>query len=134
METSWAYFLARLLTCGLWAITGVYALFHYRETMDKMRAHHIPWPGVALALVLVMKFGGSVLVITDQFVWVAALAWLAFMVVVTLLYHCRWYDEQRKFIFLEMVQLTKNVSMAGGLLCLLLLDPAKPQWLVDFLR
>jgi hypothetical protein len=33
-----------------------------------------------------------------------------------------------------MVQFSKNVSIIGGLLCLMLLDPSKPQWLVGILR
>jgi hypothetical protein len=33
-----------------------------------------------------------------------------------------------------MVRFSKNVSIIGGLLCLILLDPDKPQWLVAMLR
>lgn len=134
MEATWAYFLARLCTCGLWAATGTYSVFHYKETMAHMSTHHIPWPKYVLVLVLVMKFGGSLLLITNQFVWVAVLAWMAFIIVATLLFHSKLHDQEGRFIFPEMIQFSKNVSMVGGLLCLLLLDPGKPQWLVGILR
>ncbi len=130
---STAYFLVRLLSCGLWLATGVYSVFHYRETMAKMAERHIPAPKYLLFLVNVMKFAGGLMLLTNQFVWVAALAWILFLIPATLLFHLPLYDKQGKFIFPEMIQFSKNVSLLGGLLALILLDPNKPQWLVSLL-
>jgi uncharacterized membrane protein YphA (DoxX/SURF4 family) len=130
MEAAWLYLLARLCTCGLWAATGTYSLFHYKETTVRMSQNNVPWPKYMLVPVLIMKFGGSLMLISNQFVWLAALAWILFLVVASILFHLKFYDQDGNFIFLQMIQLSKNVSMVGGLLCLLLLDPNKPEWLV----
>ena len=134
MEATWVYFLARLCTCVLWAASGIYAAFHYQETTLKMAQNHVPWPKVLLMPVLIMKFGGSLMLITDQFVWVAALVWSAYLIPVSFLFHLPLYDEEGKFVFPQMIQFSKNVSLIGGLLALGLLDPNKPQWLVAMLR
>jgi len=134
MEATWVYFLARLCTCVLWAATGVYAAFHYRETTLKMAHNHVPWPKYLLVPVLVMKFGGSLMMITNQFVWAAALVWSAYLIPVSFLFHLPFYDEDGKFVFPQMIQFSKNVSLIGGLLTLILLDPSKPQWLIALLH
>jgi uncharacterized membrane protein YphA (DoxX/SURF4 family) len=134
MEATWVYFLARLCTCVLWAATGIYAAFHYRETTLKMANNNVPWPKYLLVPVLIMKLGGSLMLITNQFVWAAALVWSAYLIPVSFLFHLPFHDEERKFVFPQMIQFTKNVSLIGGLLTLILLDPDKPRWLVALLR
>ena len=134
METTWVYLLARLCTSVLWAATGIYALFHYQETTAKMAQNHVPWPKVLLAPVLIMKLGGSLMLLANQFVWAAALVWSLYLIPVSFLFHLPLYDKDGKFVFPQMIQLTKNVSLIGGLLTLILLDPTKPQWLVAMLR
>ena len=83
-----------------------------------------------LVPVLVLKFGGSLMLIFNQFVWLVALAWIVFLVFASILFHLKFYDKDGNFVFLQLIQLSKNISMIGGLLCLLLLDPNKPHWLV----
>ncbi len=130
MDAAWLYFLARLLTCGLWVATGTYSLFHYSETTANMRRNNVPWPQFMLVPVLLLKFGGCFLLLINQYVWLAASAWIVFLVCASLLFHLKFYDKDGNFIFLQLIQLSKNVSMIGGMLCLLLLDPDKPHWLV----
>lgn len=133
MEATWVYLIVRLCTCGLWVATGVYAAFHYEETAVKMARNHVPWPKYVLVPVLIMKFGGGLALITNQFVWAAALIWSAYLIPVNFLFHFTFYEDG-KFVFLQMIQFSKNVSLIGGLLALVLLDPSKPQWLVALLH
>ena len=100
----------------------------------KMAQNHVPWPKYVLVPVLIMKLGGSVMLLANQFVWVAALVWSAYLIPVSFLFHLPLYDKDGKFVFPQMIQFTKNVSLIGGLLTLALLDPNKPQWLVAMLR
>jgi len=93
----------------------------------------IPWAGILLVPVLVMKLGGTLMLLTNYFVWAAVLAWIGFLIFVTALFH-KLYDKEGRFVFPEMIQLTKNISLIGGLLTLLLLDPDKPLWLVSLLQ
>lgn len=134
MESTWVYFLARLCTSILWAATGIYGVFHYQETTLKMARNHVPWPKYVLVPVLIMKLGGSLMLITNFFVWAAALAWSFYLIPVNFLFHFRFYDENGEFDFHQMVQFSKNVSLIGGLLALVLLDPDKPQWFVALLH
>ena len=127
------YFLAKLCTCALWASTAIHTVFHYQETTQRMTQKGVPWAGVLLVPVLVMKLGGTLMLLTNYFVWAAVLAWIGFLIFVTAIFH-RVYDKDGKFVFPEMIQLTKNISLIGGLLTLLLLDPDKPQWLVALLQ
>ena len=99
-----------------------------------MTHNRVPWPKYVLPLVLIMEFGGSLMIIANQFVWAVALVWIVFTIPASFLYHITCYDKDGNFIFPQMVQFSKNVSIIGGLLCLMLLDPDKPQWLVGMLR
>ena len=130
MEATWVYLLARLCTCVVWGATGVYALFHYRETVVNMANNDVPWPRYVLVPVLIMKFGGTLMLIMNQFVWAAALVWSVYLIPVNFMFHFRFYDNAGKFDFHQMVSFTKNISLIGGLLTLVLLDPDKPRWLV----
>jgi uncharacterized membrane protein YphA (DoxX/SURF4 family) len=134
MESTLIYFLARLFTCGVWTAAGTYKAFHFRQTTVEMTHNHVPWPKYVLPLILLMEFGGSVMIIANQFAWAVALIWIAFTIPASFLYHITCYDKDGSFIFPQMVQFSKNVSIIGGLLCLMLLDPSKPQWLVGILR
>lgn len=134
MEATGIYFLARLCTCGVWAASAVHEVFHYKHTTAKMTQNHVPWAKYVLVLVIIMKFGGSLMLITNQFVWAASLAWILFMIPATFLYHFTFYEKDGRFIFPQMIQFSKNVSILGGLLALILLDPDKPQWLVALIH
>lgn len=133
MET--LYFLARLCTCGLWAATAIYTVFHYQETTQRMVQKGVPWPRLTLVPVLIMKFAGTLMLLSNHFVWLAALAWIGFLIPVTAIFHGKMlYDQDGKFVFPEMIQFSKNISLIGGLLTLIVLDPGKPRWLVALLQ
>jgi uncharacterized membrane protein YphA (DoxX/SURF4 family) len=134
MESTLIYFLARLFTCGVWTAAGTYKAFHFRQTTVEMTGNHVPWSKYVLPGILIMEFGGSLMLITNQFVWAVALVWIAFAIPASFFYHFPFCDKDRNFIFPQMVQFSKNVSIIGGLLCLILLDPDKPLWLVGMLR
>lgn len=134
METALVYFVARLFTCGVWVAAGTYKAFHFKQTTVEMTHNHVPLSRYVLPFVLIMEFSGSLLIIANQYVWAVALTWIAFTIPASFLYHFTYYDKDGNFIFPQMVQFSKNVSIIGGLLCLILLDLSKPQWLVGMLR
>ena len=134
MDATGIYFLARLCTCAVWTVGGIYEIFHYDHTAVKMAQHHIPWSRYVLVLVIIMKLGGSLMLITNQLVWAAALFWIIFIIPATLLYHSSFHDANGSFIHAQLTQFSKNISILGGLLSLILLDPDKPQWLIVLLH
>lgn len=134
MEATGIYFLARLCTCGVWLASAIYEVFHYQHTTIKMAQNHVPAPTYLLLPVIMMKLAGSLMLIANQFVWAVSLAWIAFTIPATFLYHFTFHDKDGTFIFPQMIQFSKNVSILGGLLALILLDPNKPSWLVALLH
>lgn len=130
MEGQTIFMLARWLTCGIWIGAGIYKAFHAKQTIEEMRHNGVPFAKYLLAPVIVLELGGSILLITNTYVWAVALIWIAFILVSTPFYHFKFYTPDGQFVFPQMVQTTKNLSIIGGLLCLMLLDPSKPASLV----
>jgi putative oxidoreductase len=124
-----AYLLARLLTCGIWIAAGLYKATHYEHTIAEINGHGIPMARVVLPLVLVLELVGSALLIADVFVWGVAIAWLVFLIPASYIYHMRFMIRDGTIDFLQWVMFWKNVSIAGGLFALILLDTSRPGWL-----
>ena len=125
---AWVYLLIKALSCGVWLLAGLYKALHFTETVADMKLHHLPQARYLLPVVLLMELGGCVLVMANIQVWAVALVWIAFIIPATMLYH--WpIRVNGAIVFPQLVQFSKNISIFGGLLALLLLDPAKPAWL-----
>ena len=125
-----AYLSARVLSCGLWLIVGIYKIAHFSESAEDMARHGVPLSRAALPLVLLLLLGGSALVIADLYVWAVSLAWIAFLIPASFIYHGRFIAADRSIDFFQLVLFWKNVSMMGGLLALILLDTSRPAWLL----
>ena len=125
-----AYLIARILTCGIWVAAGLYKLTHFEHTVKEMQGHGIPLSRVALPIVIALEMVGSLLLIVDSWVWLVCLAWLVFLLPASYLYHFRYMVRDGTIDFLQWVMFWKNVSIAGGLIALILLDASRPAWLI----
>ena len=125
-----AYLAVRIFTCASWIGAGVHAATHFEKTAKVAGDHGIPLPRLVLPMVIVMEFGGSALLLADQYAWAVCLVWIAFLVVATYFYHLQWVTPEGEFDFMQYTQVWKNVSMAGGLIAVILLDPSRPDWLL----
>ena len=121
-----AYFAARVLTCGIWISAGLHKAFHYRANLAEMAHLCVPLPRVVLPLVLVLEGVGSAMLIFDYGVWLACLAWLVFLVPASYLYHFKFMVQSGAINFPQLVTGWKNVSIAGGLLALILTTRTRP--------
>jgi putative oxidoreductase len=124
-----AYLIARVLTCGIWIAAGLHKAMHYQANITEMRHLGVPLPRLVLPLVLILEFVGSAMLIVDRYVWLASLAWLIFLVPASWLYHFRFMIQSGTINFPQLVTGWKNVSIAGGLIALILLDASRPAWL-----
>jgi len=129
MSASLAYFVARVLTCGIWVAAGAHKATHYRANITEMGHLGVPLPGLVLPLVLLLEMLGAVLMVTDRYVWLVSLSWIAFMIPATWLYHVKFMIKDGTIVFPQFVTGWKNVSIAGGLIALVLLDASRPAWL-----
>ena len=125
-----AYLAARVLSCGLWLTMGIYKITHFSESAEDMAQHGIPRARSLLPLVLVLMIAGSALVIANLYVWAVSLAWIAFLIPASFIYHGRMVGADGRIDFFQLVLFWKNISMMGGLLALILLDPSRPAWLL----
>jgi putative oxidoreductase len=124
-----AYLLARVLTCGIWVAAGLHKATHYQANIAEMGHLGVPIPRVVLPLVLLLEMVGAVLMVADEYVWLVSLAWILFMIPASWLYHFKFMMKDGAIVFPQFVTGWKNVSIAGGLLALILLDTSRPAWL-----
>ena len=129
MSAAVAYFLARVLTCGIWVAAGLHKATLYQANIAEMGHLGVPLPRLVLPLVLLLEMVGAVLMVIDEYVWLVALAWIAFMIPASWLYHFKFMMKDGTIVFPQFVTGWKNVSIAGGLLALVLLDTSRPAWL-----
>ena len=123
-----AYAAARVLTCGIWVAAGLFKATHFGLTVAEMVHHRIPWPRAVLCAVLALELVGSALLVVNLHVWAVSLAWIAFVIPASFVYH--WFVTPRGVDFIQLVLFWKNVSIIGGLVALILLDPSRPDWLL----
>ncbi len=129
MSAAVAYLVARILTCGIWVAAGAHKVTHYQANIVEMGHLGVPLPRLVLPLVLLLEVVGAVLLVADRYVWLVSLAWIAFMIPATWLYHVKFMMKDGAIVFPQFVTGWKNVSIAGGLLALVLLDSSRPGWL-----
>jgi uncharacterized membrane protein YphA (DoxX/SURF4 family) len=124
-----AYLVARVLTCGIWVAAGLHKATHYRANIVEMGHLGVPLPRLVLPLVLALEMVGSLLLVIDRYVWAVCLAWLVFLVPASWMYHFKFMIKDGTIVFPQFVTGWKNVSIAGGLIALILLDTSRPAWL-----
>jgi putative oxidoreductase len=129
MTAGVAYFLARLLSCGIWVAAGAHKATHYEANIAEMGHLGVPLPRLVLPLVLLLEMVGAALMLVDRYVWLVSLLWIAFMIPATWAYHVKFMIKDGTIVFPQFVTGWKNVSIAGGLLALILLDASRPAWL-----
>lgn len=112
---------ACILSSGIWLTAGLYKLTHATRMIGVIRNHSVPAPFMSFWLAVAVEIGGSILMITQRYLWVAALCWLAFLVVATPMFHGKLILDGA-IDYPQLVQVAKNVSIAGGLIALIILD------------
>jgi putative oxidoreductase len=126
-----AYLVARICTCGIWVGAGLFKAMHFEKTVAEMGGHFgIPLPRLVLPVVLFMELVGSTLLIANYYVWLVCLAWIVFLFPATVLYHGKVIKPDGTIDFVQYVMVFKNISILGGLIILMLLDPSRPAWLL----
>ena len=119
---------ACILSTGIWAAVGLYKLTHQEKMIEVIRSHNIPLPHVAFWLSVVVELGGTVLLALQIYIWLVVAAWLVFLVVATPIFHGA-IVRNGTIDYPQMVQTAKNVSIAGGLIALLVVEGTVPRLL-----
>lgn len=123
--------LSCVLSSGIWLAVGLYKVTHVKRMCDVIRDHSIPFPVAAFWLSVTIELGGAILMITQMYIWLVASLWLGFLIVATPIFHGRILKDDT-IEYSQLVQLAKNVSIAGGLVALIILDGEIPAFLARF--
>lgn len=117
----WITLLARVLLAQVFFLAGIGKLGSgYAATQGYMAAMGVP--GFLLPLVIALEIGGGLaLALGVKARWVALLL-AGFSVASALLFHLEPGNSQ------QMIQLTKNLAMAGGLLMVFAHGAGKLSW------
>jgi len=70
--------LARILSCGIWFLAGLFKLTHFKHTSADMANRGIPYPALFLVLTIALELGGSAMLFANVQVWLVALSWICF--------------------------------------------------------
>lgn len=87
----------------------------------------LPVPHIAVPVAAAVDLLGAACLISGFFVWQAALALAAYVVLVTLVFYARWFGTPQWW-YEQMSQTFKNAAIIGGLLLAAKSDPLWPHW------
>lgn len=129
-EHETVYLIARILTSAVWIGVGLFVLLHFGGFAGKLAGHGFPFPALVASGVLAIELGGGVLMVADLWAWAVALVWIGFILWATWLDHRHVIGKDGGLVFQEYGQVLKNLSIIGGLVCIILLDDTTPGWLL----
>lgn len=100
--------LSRVLMSHIFIISGFGKILGYAGTQAYMA--HAGVPGFLLPLVILVEFGGGILLLIGFQARIVGFLLAGFTVLAALFFHNNFSDQ------MQMVNFMKNLSMAGGLL------------------
>lgn len=100
--------LSRILMSHIFIISGFGKILGYAGTQAYMA--HAGVPGFLLPLVILVEFGGGILLLIGFQARIVGFLLAGFTVLAALFFHNNFSDQ------MQMVNFMKNLSMAGGLL------------------
>ncbi len=128
MTSPTLFTIACVLSAGIWIAGGMFKVTHLDRMVEVIRRHRMPFPRLGFWIAVTIELGGSTLVLLQQYVWAVASMWIVFLLIITPVWHGRMI-EAGVVDFSQLVNFSKNVSIIGGLIALIALDPRKPDFL-----
>lgn len=120
--------IACVLTSAIWLMVALYKLTHISKMTAAVASRGIPIPAVSLWVSIFVELSGAFLMITYQYIWISALMWIGFLIVATPIFHGKIIVDGQ-IDYSQFIQVGKNISIAGGLVAVLILDGAIPEFL-----
>ena len=114
----------RVLISSIFIMAGINKIGGYAGTQGYMESMGVP--GGLLPLVILLEIGGGLAVLSGWQTRLAAFLLAGFTVLSALIFHANFGDQMQSILFM------KNLSMAGGLLLLVVGD--RHDWSLDARR
>lgn len=123
---------ARVTLCAIFFTSALSnKIPNFRQTADVMREKGIPFPQLALVLVIIMLLVGSAsIVVGFKSRWGAAML-LAFLALATFYFHDFW-NVGSEAVRIQQIMFMKNLSIGGAMLLIIVAGPGP--WSVDACR
>jgi putative oxidoreductase len=119
-----AALVGRILVALIFIISGIGKITGYAGTAGYMASKGMPMVDLLLPLTILVELGGGLLIALGWKIRWAAAALFLFLIPVTLLFHnpvgLAGAEAQQ-----QMINLLKNLSIMGGMLCLFAFGPGR---------
>lgn len=103
-------FAGRVLIAAIFVLSGLSKVTAPAATIGYIQQAGLPFPQLALALAVLVEFGGGLALIAGYRVRLVALALAGFSIVTAFAFHMELGDQN------QFIHFFKNLAMAGGLL------------------
>jgi putative oxidoreductase len=110
--------LGRLLLSAIFLLSGANKLMQWEQTAGQMRGEGMVYVPLFLVAAVVFELGGGLSLLLGLKARLGALALIAFLVPVTLIFHDFW-QYQGDAQMTQMIHFMKNSAILGGLLAVL---------------
>ncbi len=117
----YGFLIARLCLAAVFLYSGVDKLWHWRASIEEVKADGLPWPSACAALTILTQLIGGFMVATGFAAWLGALLLAGFTVAATLLGHRFWLHRGDQFRH-ELTTSLEHLAIVGGLLLVAVLD------------
>ena len=114
----------RVLLASLFVVSGVRKVLFWSPTVAYFGKIGLPWPELLLPLVVLLEVVGGLALAFGWHARIVALALAAFTLVAGFVAHAFWSVDAAQYGN-QFNHLWKNVSIAGGLLCVSALSTAR---------
>jgi len=114
-----AALVGRILVALIFVISGFGKITGFAGTAGYMASKGLPMPEVLLVATILIEFVGGLMLMAGVKTRLVALAFVAFLVPVTAVFHNAFADPA------EMNNMLKNISIAGAMLLLFAFGPGR---------
>ena len=107
--------IGRLLIAAIFVKSGLGKITGFEGTVGYIASKGLPLPQVAAIMAIIVELGGGILLIIGWKTRWAAAAMMLFTIVAAVIFHNFWGVPEAQAQN-QMIHFMKNISMAGGLL------------------
>lgn len=117
-------FLGRVFISQIFIIAGFSKLVEFHSTLSTMTTAGVPYAEIMLVIAIVVELGGGLLLLFGWLTRLGALMLIVFIVLATYYFHSFWDFEAANKIN-QIYHFTKNVSIVGGLIYVLVIGSGR---------
>lgn len=124
MNKDWAALLGRIVLAFMFVYSGYGKLTGFDGTVGYIASKGLPMPQVLAGIAILIELGGGLLIVFGLKTRWAAVAFIAFLLVITPIFHNFWAAPTEQMMG-QQINFMKNVSILGGMLLLLGFGPGR---------